>query len=173
LKNGSIIADLSHIVLAIEKIDLLTIKPEIMNHNSNHIGVWMDHHIAHLIYPKGKDQYAIESVESAHDIHPRIDGQGADGINVGKYRASNNEFAKHNREQNELHDYYHMLKKVLEKYDEILLFGPTTAKDEFFNFLFEDKSFNGKKISIENSDKMSENQMMSFVKDYFAEEVRK
>ena len=141
-----------------------------MRHYNNHIGVWMDHHIAHLIYPKGKDQYSVESLESNHDVHPRIDGQGADGATFGKNRESNNEFGKHHRAQNEMREYFQALKKVLRKYDEILLFGPTKAKDEFFNSLFDDKSFNGKLIQVENSDKMDEDHLIAFVKDFFTDE---
>lgn len=134
---------------------------------TNHVGVWMDHHQAHLIYQKSKGEYEIESMESSHDLHPREDGQEATGATFGKNRESNNEYKKHNVEKNQLHEYYKTLKKVLEKYDEILLFGPTTAKEEFFNILFEDKAFNGKKIATEGADKMTKNQMIAFTKKYF------
>jgi type IV secretory pathway VirD2 relaxase len=130
-----------------------------MKHYSNHIAVWMDHHQAHLVYQKNKDEYAVETMESNHDLHPRIDGEDAT-ISTGEYK-------KHNVEKNQLHEYYQELKKVLGKYDEILLFGPTTAKDELFNLLFEDKSFNGKRITTEHSDKMTEHQMIAYAKEYF------
>ncbi|HET6990010.1 MAG TPA: hypothetical protein VFJ43_01750 [Bacteroidia bacterium] len=144
-----------------------------MKHYPNHIAVWMDHHQAHLIYPKGKDEYAVETIESDHDLHPRVDGEKGTGATFGKYRESNGEYKKHNIEHNQLHDYYQALKKVLGKYDEILLFGPTSAKEEFFNLLFADKAFNGKRISTESSDKMTEHQLIAFAKEYYAEEVKK
>lgn len=134
---------------------------------TNHVGVWMDHHQAHFIYQKSKGEYVIESMESGHDTHPRTDGEEATGTTFGKNRESNGEYKKHNIEHNQLHDYYKALKKVLEQYDEILLFGPTKAKEEFFNILFEDKAFTGKKITTEGADKMTENQMLAFTKKYF------
>ncbi len=144
-----------------------------MKHFKNHIAVWMDHHQAHLIYSKGKDEFAIESIVSAHDTHPRIDGEEATGATFGKNRESNNEYRKHNIDHNQLQEYYKVLQKVLLKYDEILLFGPTTAKEEFFNILFADKSFSGKRISMEAADKMTENQMIAYVKEYFEGVLKK
>ena len=135
--------------------------------NDKHVGVWMDHHSARFIYPGHNKEYAIETMESPHDIHPREDGQIGDGSTFGRYRASNNEYHKHNTEANELHDYYGELKKVLQPYDSILIFGPTTAGQELFNLIYEDKSFEGKHIFIEKTDKLSDNQLKSFVREYF------
>ncbi len=149
-----------------------------MKHYPNHVGVWLDHHQAHLVYPKGKDEYAVETLVSPHDNHPRFEGETSTDTSFGSFgrtspaMGSNNEHNKHNREQKELHDYYRMLQKVLAQYDEILLFGPTTAKEELYNILFDDKAFNGKRILVEKSDKMTGNQLLAFVKDYFSEQVR-
>ncbi|MCX6311926.1 MAG: hypothetical protein NT084_09875 [Bacteroidetes bacterium] len=144
-----------------------------MKHFTNHIAVWMDHHQAHLIYLKTKDEYSIESLESTYDARPRIDGEEATGVIIGKYRATNNEYKKHNIENNHLQEFYDALRKTLQKYDEILLFGPTTAKVEFFNILFDDKSFSGKRISMESADKMTAPQMIAFAKSFYSEEVKK
>ncbi len=146
-----------------------------MKHYPNHVGVWLDHHQAHLVYPKGKDEYAVETLVSPHDNHPRYDGETSTDTTFGRTFAawgSNNEHNKHQREQKELHDYYRMLQKVLAQYDEILLFGPTTAKEELYNILFDDKAFNGKRISVEKSDKMTGNQLLAYVREYFSEQVR-
>lgn len=144
-----------------------------MKHYQNHIAVWMDHSIAKLIYPKGNENYAVENLISPHDIHPREDGQGPDHTSLGNYRESNNEYSRNHKEMEELHEFYHALRKVLGKYDEILLFGPTKAKEEFLNIILNDKSFNGKRISIENSDKLSDHQLISYVKKYFSSETVK
>jgi hypothetical protein len=134
---------------------------------TNHVGVWMDHHQAHFIYQKSKGEYEMESMESSYNLHPCIEGEEADGSSFGKNRDSNGEYKKHTIEHGQLHDYYKKLATVLENYDEILLFGPTTAKEELFNILFADKAFKGIRITIENSDKMTANQMMAFTKKYF------
>jgi hypothetical protein len=139
-----------------------------MSSYTNHIGVWMDHHSAHLVYQKSKHVYEVETLESLADKHPREDGQSGDGANFGEHRSSNNEYSKHNKEQQDTKHYFASLAKVLAPYDDILLFGPTEAKKEFFNYLFEDKSFSGKSIMVENSDKLTPNQLIALVRDYFA-----
>lgn len=139
-----------------------------MSNRSNHIGVWMDHHAAHLVYQGEDNVYRVEILESAVDKHPRVEGEGSDTASFGKNRISNNEYGKNNKEQEQLNQYFSLLKKTLEKYDDILLTGPTSAKKEFFNFLYNEKSFDGKAILVENADKMTENQLIAFVKDYFA-----
>lgn len=139
-----------------------------MNNRNNHIGVWMDHHAAHLVYQEENNAYRVEILESPVDKHPRVEGEGSDTASFGKNRISNNEYGKNNKEQEQLNQYFALLKKTLEKYDDILLTGPTNAKKEFFNFLYTEKSFDGKTILVENADKMTENQLIAFVKDYFA-----
>jgi hypothetical protein len=47
------------------------------------------------------------------------------------------------------------------------LFGPTDAKNELLNMVKTDHLFNEIKIEVENSDKMTESQMHTFVRDYF------
>ncbi|MBI3512145.1 MAG: hypothetical protein HY064_15915 [Bacteroidetes bacterium] len=138
-----------------------------MNHLKNHIGVWLDHHQAVFVYPVSKHNYHIEKMESEHDLHPREDGQYSDKATFGKYRTSNNEYHKHNLANDQLNNFYHSLAKLLVKYDEILLHGPTTAKDELFNFLMDKREFNGKRIEIESTEKMNDHKMIEYVKSFF------
>jgi hypothetical protein len=48
-----------------------------------------------------------------------------------------------------------------------VLFGPTDAKNELLNQIKTDHLFEGIKIEVKNSDKMTEDQMQTFVRDYF------
>ena len=50
-----------------------------------------------------------------------------------------------------------------------MLFGPTTAKDELFNHIMEDHKFKKIKLEVVQSDYMTENQELAFVRDYFKE----
>jgi len=72
-----------------------------------------------------------------------------------------------NKEQNELSDYFKRLGEVIADYDDIVLFGPTDAKNELMNSLKDDRHFNKIKITVKTSDKMTENQRYAFVKEYF------
>jgi hypothetical protein len=138
----------------------------------------MDHSSAHFIYPKGDGTYAMETMLSPHDRHPRIDGKGNDdmsyrtGLSGNTYpNGSNNEYRKHQIENEELKAYYKELKAVLAKYDEILVFGPTTAGNELFNLFLQDKQFDSKRLWLEKADKMTENQLLAYVREYYQKDV--
>src|SRR5690242_12237829 len=126
------------------------------------IGVWMDFAEAKLIFP-GKPSSDIRKVSSPIKTHVRIAGESSDGIRLGGYRSSNNEFTKHQINQNEVHSYFKQLAAELLPYDEILVFGPTPARKEFHHFLQKDKHFLGKRIISKPGDYLTENQLVEFV----------
>lgn len=63
--------------------------------------------------------------------------------------------------------YYKRISDIIRNYDEVLLFGPTEAKNELYNLIKEDHNFDNITIEIRTTDKMTENQMFAFVKDFF------
>lgn len=75
----------------------------------------------------------------------------------------------HNKEQKQQNDYYKKLGELIIKNDEVLLFGPTNAKNELFNILREDNRFDNIKIEIKQTDKMTPNQIRAYVREYFSE----
>jgi hypothetical protein len=130
------------------------------------IGVWMDHQHAFLIELKKQDE-VIETVNSEMESQLRYAGESGDGIRMGNNRSTNNEHHRHQREQDIRHSYFKKLEDKLKKYDDIYLFGSSTAKDELFNLMKENAHFDGKMISVETADEMTENQMVERVKDFF------
>ena len=133
------------------------------------IGVWLNHSQAHLIGYKGESAFFIEAIDSPYESIVREEGEGNDKtrFSPNTERGSNNEKRKHNIVQNELNEYFNKLEGKLESYQEILLFGPGIAKEELFNRLSENKLFKGKDIEVKSSDKLTENQMLSYVLDFF------
>jgi stalled ribosome rescue protein Dom34 len=75
----------------------------------------------------------------------------------------------HNKEQHLQHKYYENIGEALLDFNEVLLFGPTDAKTELFNYLSEIKKFGSIRIKVKASDKLSENQQLAFVNNYFSE----
>jgi stalled ribosome rescue protein Dom34 len=73
----------------------------------------------------------------------------------------------HIKEQHLHSSYYKKLSDAIKNYQEVVLFGPTEAKEELLNLLKNDHLFENIKISIKNTDKMTEYQMHTFVKEYF------
>ncbi|HZJ36703.1 MAG TPA: hypothetical protein VFD29_08765 [Gillisia sp.] len=133
------------------------------------VGVWLNHSQAHFIGYKAESAFFIETIDSPYESIMREEGEGNDKtrFSPNTERGSNNEKRKHNIVQNELDEYFKILEGKLESYQEILLFGPGTAKEELFNRLSENKVFKGKDIAVKSSDKLTQNQMLSNVLDFF------
>ena len=141
-----------------------------MDRNSfKQVGVWIDHSKAHLIgYNKG-NAVLIETVDSPYESMKRYEGESDDKtrFSPNPEHASNNEYKKNNITQNELNEYFKMMEGKLQGFDDILLFGPGTVKDQMRNRLRDNKAFNGKWLSVESSDKLTENQLLAFVRDFY------
>lgn len=131
---------------------------------SRKIGLWMDHSKTRLLEP-GEPVSKIRIVNSEISKKKKIQGEEADGIRLGKYRSSNNEYRKHNRKQNLLQEYYKMVAKEIQIYDEIFLLGSTTALEEFKNFLSRKKSFLSKRVHLKRMDYLSDNQFAASLLD--------
>jgi hypothetical protein len=129
------------------------------------IGVWMDHSKACLI-DLAKNTGAISTIKSPQRPR-RIFGEGANGTRLGNNRSTNNEYHKHEKEKNTTHAFYKKLADALSMYDEVFLFGPTTARREFRNYILKENLLTGKKVASRASDYLTKNQMMAEVRKYF------
>lgn len=128
------------------------------------IGVWMDHTEAHLIEPaKGQ----VKTIVFPAVSHVKHAGEHGDVIHLGNHRSTNNEYSKHEREQTINHTFYKELAVQLHPYDTIYVFGPTTARSKFANFVEKEHLLSGKEIKTDSADKMTEPQMVAKVKEYF------
>ncbi len=125
---------------------------------TQYLGIWMDHSVAHLM-EYTRDSMDTETVESTFTHQDREE------------TLHRSESVMHNKEQQKERLYYKELADIIKKYDEVLLFGPTDAKLELFNLLKADHHFDEINISVENSDKMSENQEHAFVRGYFSKHL--
>lgn len=118
------------------------------------IGIWMDHSNAYIIEfsSEVKETKTISSDFTYQDKEETL---------------QRSESEMHNKEQQKHTTYYKKLAAIIKNFDEVLLFGPTDAKVELFNSLKESHSFDKIKIEVKNTDKMSDNELHSFVRDYF------
>ena len=117
------------------------------------IGLWMDNSIAHII------EFVLEPFEII-----TIESETANSENtivIGEKRI-------HNKELQQQKEYYKKLSEVIAHYDEVILFGPTNAKTELFNIIKEDHRFANIKIEVKQTDKLTSNQQLAFVRDYFS-----
>jgi stalled ribosome rescue protein Dom34 len=122
------------------------------------LGIWMDHSNAHLMeFTNGEIETKFLESEFTHDEKSESMGKS--------------ENLMHNKEQQKQGAFYKKLEAVIRNYDEVLLFGPTTAKNELANLLKDNHQFEHVKVIVEQGSKMTTNQEHTFVKDYFTKAV--
>ena len=120
------------------------------------IGVWMDHSIANLIVLE-HETATITNITSSFTHEERM------------VILTKSEFMLNNKERQQQHRYYSEIGDEIKNYDKVILFGPTDAKHELYNLLKTDHHFDKINIAIKDADKMTSNQQVAFVKDYFKE----
>jgi hypothetical protein len=116
--------------------------------------IYMDHFMANIIEYKdtAKEVKTIKS-DFNHFEKEKILQKGESHL--------------HNKEQDMQSEFYKKLRDELLNYDEVLLFGSTTAKTELYNILCDDNDFGDTKITIKNTDKLTEKQQIDFVNECF------
>jgi stalled ribosome rescue protein Dom34 len=122
------------------------------------LGIWMDHASAHLI------EFSMDSSETK-TLNSKFTHEQKEKT-LGK-----NENLMHNKEQHQQLEYYKNLAEAIKGYDEVVIFGPTDAKHEFYNHLKKDSHFSKMIIEVEDAGKMSDNQQQAFVRDYFSKKI--
>jgi hypothetical protein len=134
-----------------------------------HVGLWLDQSKAYLIGYKKGEAKLIEMIDSPYVRHFREKGEGSDHTRFGPGTpyTSNNENRKHNIAKNELKEYFRLLEDKLAGYDEILLIGPGSAKDRLRKRLADNQAFSTSRIRTKTSDKLSDNQLLAFVREFY------
>ena len=118
------------------------------------VGVWLDHSIAHIIELNA--EVIVKSSINCDFTHEEKE-----------YSLSKNENLMHNKEQHQQSYYYNKIIDAVKDYKQIVLFGPTTAKNELVNLLKADHHFDKTKIDLVSADKMTDNQQYAFVRNHF------
>ena len=122
--------------------------------NVKKLGIWMDHSNAFVL------ELANDTIiESSVVIETTLQDE-EDVLNKTENNVNNK---KHQFQSN----FYKKLSDIIKNFHEVILFGPTDAKNTLFNLLKADHFFENIKVEIKNSDKMTTNQMHHFVKEYF------
>lgn len=118
------------------------------------IAVYMDHFIANL-FEFIKTAKILKTIKSDfnHFEKEKILQKG--------------EIHLHNKEQDMQNEFYKKLRNEIQNYNEVLLFGSTTAKTELTNLLNDDNHFKDILITVKNTDKLSEKEQIAFVNEYY------
>jgi hypothetical protein len=118
------------------------------------LGIWMDHSNAFLL------EIVNDTIETNSVVSELSDPEAEFNFYKG-------EKLIHKKEQHLQLSYYKKVGEIIKKYQEVVLFGPTDAKNELLNLLKTDHLFEDIKIEVINSGKMTESQMQTFVREYF------
>lgn len=122
--------------------------------NIKQLGIWMDHSNAYLM------ELTNDTIVANNIVSELADPEAEFNFYKG-------EKLIHKKEQYLQLSYYKKLGETIKKYQEVVLFGPTDAKNELLNLLRNDHLFENIKIEVMNSDKMTDSQMQTFVREYF------
>lgn len=117
------------------------------------IGIWLDHSTAEFFNPLAKAKTHVISSDFTGEVKEEI------------LRRSEN--SMHNKEQQMQEAFYEKIGEKIVKYEQVLLFGPTDAKKELFNFLRQNSHFKSIDIHVESLDSVSDNEKRAFVNHYF------
>ena len=121
---------------------------------TKYLGICMDNSRAHMI-ELSQETTVIRVIDSKFTHEER------------EQSLSKGENRMHNKEQQFQAEYYRDLGEIIKNYEEVILFGPTNAKNELMNILKKDHHFDKIKIDIRSTHQMTHNQQVVFVKDYF------
>lgn len=116
--------------------------------NTNELGIWMDYSVAYIIEFSTKP-FKLHKIVSEFIVESE---------------------SLRNTKKSILPKHYNKIGKEILKYEKIILFGPSEAKFNFFDFLSEDERFLKLKIEIKDADKMNVNQQHDFINEYFGKD---
>jgi len=127
------------------------------------IGLWIDHKQAFLIW---LDRNKVEVIPS--NLEPRTHSSGGARIG-GRYNQNLDSELKHNDRYNiQLSKYYEHVIKTIQNADSIFIMGPGEAKLELKNAIKRHRDMIKKLLKIETADKMTRNQMVAYVREFFS-----
>jgi hypothetical protein len=118
------------------------------------VGIWLDHTTARVI------EYNTEELKATTIKSDLLGLDNQDGL-------QHSESLLHHKENQKLKAFYKDIIAIVENYDEILLFGPTTAKTELFNLIRKEHKYDHLKIENKSAEKMTPPDEHAFVVNHF------
>jgi hypothetical protein len=126
------------------------------------VGLWIDHKQAYAIwYDDGK----VEVIPS--QIEPSAHFSGGTRLGGKQNSKADTELRQNDRFRSQLKKYYQQVISVLKNADLIFIMGPGKAKIEFEKVVKKNKVMEGRVLKVETADKMTKNQMVAYVKNFY------
>jgi len=126
------------------------------------VGVWIDHKQAYLIwYKEGR----VEVIPS--EIEPPEHFSGGTQLGGKLNQKGDMELHHNDRYRLKLTKFYKQVIASLQDVNSIFIMGPGEAKIEFEKVLKRHKAMQKRLLKVETADKMTKNQMIARVKEFY------
>jgi hypothetical protein len=128
-------------------------------------GIWLDSSKAIVVTLSGTEEN-VKEIQS--DIENRIhhDSEGDQGTFMGQHHLSQ-ERKFDERKRHQIENYVKRIIESIRNDDELYVFGPSEIKLRLKSMIEEDKQISTRLKSVETSDKMTLNQVIAKVKDFY------
>lgn len=123
------------------------------------LGIWMDHSHAFLL------EFKNDSIDRNCIVSESILQEKENSLDIDHIHTDFNDLHKKKKQQRS--KYYNKIIDIIRDFQQVILFGPTDAKNELLNLLEADPLFENIKIELKDTGKMTENQMHAFVIGHF------
>ncbi len=131
----------------------------------NNIGIWIDTHKA-VVIRFSNGEHTVKTIESHIDTKVRTPEESKKyGRFGGHYLTYKKNWENEKLEQTNL--FLKILLKEIEDCDAVVLFGPSIMKTIFEKEIKNDLTLIGKLAGVFDTNSMTENQMVAWVKDFF------
>ncbi len=128
-------------------------------------GIWLDQKEANII-TLADDSFQKKTIYSDIETRERFEGEKKQFGRFGD-QYLNNEQSKSNRISEQTNRYLNAILSELKNTDELFLFGPAQTKVKLEKGILNNPDLSSKLKEILNAEKMSENQKVAYVKEYF------
>lgn len=126
------------------------------------VGLWIDHKQAYVI----SDKDGILEVIPSH-LEPPAHYSGGTQLGGRMNHKADTEYRKSDRFKQQLKKYYQQVISTLKDANSIFIMGPGEAKIEFEKAIRKYKSLQNRILKVETTDKMTKNQMIAYVRNFY------
>ena len=127
----------------------------------NLYGIWIDHAHALIVKAHESGDMTVSTVTSGVEPHHHSGDTGGEHLTITNQHHDNNARA------NEIHAFTKMIIGHMHDADEIIIFGPGTAKHDLKHAVEKENALAHKFKRLETTDKMTENQLMAYVRELY------
>jgi stalled ribosome rescue protein Dom34 len=127
------------------------------------VGLWIDHKQAYLIW---NEDGKVEVIPSR--IEPPAHYSGGTQLGGKLNQKADSEARRSDRFRLQINKYYQQVISALKGASSIFVMGPGEAKVEFQKAIKKSKDLQKRLLKVETTDKMTKNQMIAYVRKFYA-----